>query len=158
MDSAQCMRCEWDSFTAHWVVLFSLELKKNTPNLQSDISRRHLLLTCENSFHFNVVSDIPFSGFTMKYTEPFELWISEQPFDVSSFWTKFNNHNKDEGNRSNFSLCLLLSKALHGLPHCILPRSPHRDLLKCPKANIISYRWQAISTPAIAALSSEGIH
>lgn len=92
-------------------ISFGAKLFNNPSNPQSDMDR-HLLLTCEHPFHFNVVSDIPFHGFTMKYTEPLELWISQQPFDVSFFWTKFNNHNKDEGNRSNFSLCF----SLHRIP------------------------------------------
>ncbi len=70
----------------------------------------------------------------MKYTEPLELWISKQPFDVSSFWTKFNNHNKDEGNRSNFSLCFLLSKALYCLSHRTLLPTPPRRLAEMPKS------------------------
>jgi len=87
-----------------------------------------------------------------------ELWVSEQCFDVSSFWTKFNNHNKDEGNRSNFSPCFFLSKAPYCLPRIYCPTPSHWDLLTCSKANIIFYRWQAVSTPTITAPSSECIH
>lgn len=117
----------------------------------------------KNPSQFNVVSDNPFPGCTMKYARALALWISEQTFDVSSFWTKFNKHNKDEGSRSNFSFLsflfffFFLSPLLPATPYAALPLH-HRDPFKCPKANIISHRWRAFSAPAIMALSSGGIH
>lgn len=60
---------------------------------------------------------ILFLGVQWNTPELLTLWISAQTFDVSSFWTKFNKHNKDEGSRSNFFFFLFFFRS-RCLPRC----------------------------------------
>lgn len=99
----------------------------------------------------------------MNYIEACDLWISERSFDVGSFWTEINNRNKDEGNRGLFFCMVCFSVLLYAvnsgwLSSYRLHLSHHIDLLKHRKANIISYRLRAISTPTMIALNPGGIH
>lgn len=131
----------------------------------------HIFTSGNISFQLNVVSDISFLG-SMKYSEPLELRISKQPFDVSSFWTKFNKHNnKDEGNRSCFFplLCFLLSKAPCCLPlyTAPLPYNTQKQISSLtdgkvflnttvtPRSRRYASMWRHLVKPLICLLVSQ---
>lgn len=115
----------------------ALNLLKNPPQPTREpwiYSRRHLLFTCENSFHFNVVSDIPFLGSQWNTLNLSNYESPSNPLMSAPFEPNSITIIKMKGTEAIFPLCSLPHPKQCTAYHTVCRATPPTETYEMPKS------------------------